>query len=413
MRKFVVFLVFVVLVAFAGIFFFRKMVGQVEPQGMKNLSGEAKELMDSAFVGVPDFRDYHCHLVAAGSHCQACYVNHKMTHGFHVGERLKFLAYLKASGVNDQELTDQQFLERLGVLVNDFSKAQHAVDASASSRFSLLAFDQRYDFTGNADTNQTPFYVSNHYLDSVAKTNEEQYIRCVSIHPYRKDAAQELEKWAKGGARQVKWLPNAMGIDPSDPRCDPFYDIMKKYDMVLLSHAGHEKAVHAEEDQKFGNPLLLRRPLDKGVKVIIAHCASLGQNPDLDAEGEPLVDNLSLFLRLMDEPNYDQLVFGDISAVTQYNRLEALEVLLRRTDLHSRLVNGSDYPLPAINVVIQTGKLVEAGFLTEQQAELLEELYEANPLIFDFVLKRCLRHPENAEWRFKANVFQTNKTLGF
>ena len=37
---------------------------------------------------------------------------------------------------------------------------------------------------------------------------------------------------------------------------------MKELDLVLLSHGGEEKAVEAEEDQKLGNPLLLRRALD-------------------------------------------------------------------------------------------------------------------------------------------------------
>ena len=33
-----------------------------------------------------------------------------------------------------------------------------------------------------------------------------------------------------------------MGIDPADPRCDPFYAAMKELGLVLLSHAGDEKA---------------------------------------------------------------------------------------------------------------------------------------------------------------------------
>ena len=50
---------------------------------------------------------------------------------------------------------------------------------------------------------------------------------------------------------------------------------MKELDLILLSHGGEEKAVEADEDQKLGNPLLLRRALDHGVKVIVAHCAGL------------------------------------------------------------------------------------------------------------------------------------------
>ena len=77
----------------------------------------------------------------------------------------------------------------------------------------------------------------------------------------------------------IKWLPNSMGISPVHPKCIPYYEKMKELGMVLLVHTGEEKAVISHDElQKFGNPLLLRKPLDLGVKIIMAHCASLGQN---------------------------------------------------------------------------------------------------------------------------------------
>src|SRR5688500_7690056 len=110
------------------------------------------------------------------------------------------------------------------------------------------------------------------------------------------------------------------GINPSGPQCDPFYQKMKDLKLVLLSHGGEEKAVESEEDQKLGNPLLLRRALDHGVKVIVAHCAGLGTNQDLDHPGRK-AHNFELFLRLMEDPRYEGRVFGDISAMTQFNRV--------------------------------------------------------------------------------------------
>ena len=48
----------------------------------------------------------------------------------------------------------------------------------------------------------------------------------------------------------------------------------------------------ASEMHDFGNPLRLRRALDAGVRVVVAHCASMGQDRDLDrGAAGPLVDS--------------------------------------------------------------------------------------------------------------------------
>ena len=203
----------------------------------------------------------------------------------------------------------------------------------------------------------------------------------------------------------VKWLPNAMGIDPSSPACDPFYAKMKELGLVLLSHGGEEKAVEADEDQRLGNPLLLRRALEHGVKTIVAHCAGLGTSEDLDDPARRQVSNFRLFLRLMDDRRYDGLVFGDISAMTQYNRVgEPLSTILGRDDLPARLDNGSDSPLPAVNALIRPRPLAGAGYLDEDDREPLREIDGFNPLLFDFVLKRRLRLP-GTNRRLPASMF--------
>jgi mannonate dehydratase len=116
-------------------------------------------------------------------------------------------------------------------------------------------------------------------------------------------------------------------------------------------------------------------------------------------------------MRLMDEKRYEGLVFGEISAMTQFNRIgKPLHTILEREDLHERMVNGSDYPLPAVNILIRTRPLVKHGYLTSSQGECLREIYDYNPLLFDFVLKRALKHPETSR-PLPASVFMTNPSL--
>ena len=233
------------------------------------------------------------------------------------------------------------------------------------------------------------------------------------LHPYRPDALEQLDKWGQLGVKMLKWMPGVQGMDASHPLCEPFYQRMQAYGMVLITHTGKEETLYVTKFMPLNNPLLWRRPLEMGLKVIMAHCAGLGSNPDTDAPSRKLVKNYKLFLRLMEEPRYEGRLFGDIAAVTEINRVGiSLATLLRRTDLHGHLVYGSDYPLPAINAVIPTELLVRLGYLREAEQQPLREIYHKNPLLFDFVLKRTLKAPKSEHTRFAASVFTHKPELG-
>jgi uncharacterized protein len=96
--------------------------------------------------------------------------------------------------------------------------------------------------------------------------------------------------------------------------------------------------------------------------------------------------------------------------MTQFNRSGKLRTMLAREDLHERIVNGSDYPLPAVNLLIRTRPLVKQGYIKADEADSLKEIYDYNPLLFDFVLKRTLKLPGTPK-RFPASVFMTNPAL--
>ena len=367
------------------------------------LSAKASDLVKRAFDDIDPQRliDHHVHVAGLGA--GGTFVNRKMRTWAYPFHRLKFKVYMSSAGATDEDRADAQLVERLASLAGHIRN---------HGKHRLLAFDKHYRSDGSVNLEKTEFYVPNEYAFELAERYPDLFVPNISVNPYRPDAISELEKWAGRGARIVKWLPNAMGIDPSDPKCDSFYQKMKELDLILLSHGGEEKAVEAEEDQKLGNPLLLRRALDHGVKVVVAHCAGLGTNEDLDSKDRKQVDNFDLFLRLMDEKRYEGLVFGEISAMTQFNRVgKPLHTILAREDLHERLVNGSDYPLPAVNILIRTRPLVKLGFLSKSEGESLKEVYDYNPLLFDFVLKRTLKLPGTSK-SLPASIFMTNTALG-
>jgi len=370
-----------------------------EPQELEaNLTQEARKLIAEAFEGIDPVKlvDFHTHIVGLGVGGNDTYVNPDMMSFWHPYQRLQFSIYISAAGIKNLDNADAEYVARLANLIDNIPN---------HGKYMILAFEKFYGVDAKADLRETHFHVSNKYVFQLAKARPDIFIPMISIHPYREDATSELEKWHKKGARFVKWLPNSMGIDPADARNDLFYKKMRDLDMVLLTHTGDEGAV-GEKFPEYGNPQRFARALDLGVTVVMAHCASLGSYNSGLVSGEK-VSGFKIFLKMMEK--YDGLLYGEISALTQYNRFkenDALKTLLERKDLHSRLINGSDYPLPGINFLVRTSSLADSGFISGEEREALNLIYSYNPLLFDFVLKRTLRHPETGE-KFPASVFMS------
>lgn len=209
------------------------LVGNFKERSTFKLSSSAEEMISKSFEDIPDgaLRDYHAHIMGLGEGGTGCYINPSVRKGLHPLDNLRFKVFLNAADIRDQSKADQQFVERLIDLTGDFPH---------HSKFCLLAFDRHYNKDSTVNKNNTKLYVPNDYVYQLSEQHPDVFIPSISVHPYREDALSELEKWASKGVRQVKWLPNAMGMDPSDELCVPFYQKMKELDMVLLTHTGKE-----------------------------------------------------------------------------------------------------------------------------------------------------------------------------
>ena len=359
------------------------------------------ELVKAAWEGLDAAKvwDSHAHLLGTGDSASGIFINPRMqslSSPAHYARRLLFLNGACAYSVEGN--VDAAYVRRLLQLLDGMRRG---------AKLLLFAFDRAYGEDGRRDDERTGFYVPDAYARETAREHPRSFEWVASIHPYRADCAEALTQAKKEGARAVKWLPSAMGLDPASPRCDRFYEAAARLALPIISHAGLERAVLGG-NQEFGNPLRLRRALDAGVRVVVAHCASLGQDRDLDkGENGPYVDSFLLFTRLLEKKKYEKNLFGDISAMTQVNRAgPALVKVIERSEWHPRLLNGSDYPLPGVMPLFSVDYLVSLGLLPETVATVLREIRSYNPLLFDFVLKRQLRSNGKA---LSKNVFETRQ----
>ncbi|MBT6554795.1 MAG: amidohydrolase family protein [Candidatus Marinimicrobia bacterium] len=363
------------------------------------MSPQAQALVDSAFAPFQGdtLVDHHVHILGLGNTASGIEVHPDTRSYLHPFKLTRFNYFMDAGSVTNEALADEQYLQHLLAQIEKIP---------GEFRVNSLALDRFYLENGDQDPENYEIYIPNDYVVGLGQIHPDKILPVISIHPYRLDAIAELEKWATQGVRVVKWLPNAQGIDPSSPLCDPFYDAMNRLDMVLLSHAGTELALDSQGRQHLGNPLLLRRALDAQVKVIVCHCATSGTSHDLEDSSLPEVDNFSLFMRLFDDPVYEGLLFADISGMTLVNQVgNSLKGILARQDLHSRLLYGSDYPLPAVDILNQNYALGLLGYLEEDIVKYLDEIQEINPLLYSFVLMRSLKHPESGV-KFSTELFR-------
>jgi uncharacterized protein len=345
-------------------------------------------------VNPEDWWDCHAHIVGSGDSGSGITLSQEMDAPLlHPIQTLLHWAYANAACTGKKGGQDIAFVNRIVTLLETMPKGAKAM---------LYAFDKAHGANGDADHANTAFFVPNEYAMILAKRYPERFEWVASIHPYRRDCEVVLELAVAQGARAVKWLPPAMGIDPSSPQCDRFYKVAAKLNIPIISHGGEEKSVHGANQPLLGNPLRLRRALDAGVRVVIAHCATLGS--DLDEEGRSL-RSFDIFAKLMAEKQWQGKLFGDISAIILRNRdVEVVKTLLTETAWHSRLLNGSDYPLTGVLPLISVKKFVESGLLAEETLKPLMALQDYHPFRFDFVLKRSLSWQGK---RFANSVFET------
>jgi hypothetical protein len=365
------------------------------------LPSESRDLVHAAFDGIDASQlwDAHAHLLGTGDAGSGCWVHPHLDSWWHPLEAMRKRVILRSAGVDAASTrVDHDYVQRLVTLATDFPDG---------ARWLLFAFDHAHDERGQPQPAQTTFHVPDAWAAHVAATHAEQFAWVASIHPYRDDALPRLTQAIAHGAVALKWLPSAMNIDLRDRRCVPLYDALARARLPLIVHAGEEKAVPGARRDELGNPLLARVPLRHGVRLIVAHCASLGRALDLDTHSGVERPAFDLFARLMDEREWDGLLLGDVSALFLANREPRVwRTVLAREDWQPRLLHGSDYPLPCVAPLMRLAPLVHAGVLDADDVDALEALRGHNPLLFDFALKRraCWR-----DARLTSTVFHTRR----
>lgn len=303
--------------------------------------------------------DMHVHIVGNGLRGSGCWLRL----GFwHKPLAAWMVRHIGMSVQPTDPAWDEAYLAHLARLVRESSLAAAMV----------LAHDEVYHDDGRK-MDAGSFYVPNEYVFKAARQHP-QFLPACSIHPARPDAMDELERCLEAGAVAMKCLPNAHNINCNLPRYRPFWERMAAAGLPLLAHTGGEHTVPVIEP-KYADPRILRLPLECGVKVIAAHCAT--KSGLFDPEYFFVLAGM-----FKEHPN----LYADTSAFNVPLRGRYVRECLQE-EIGARLVHGSDFPVPVLGHWRWMQGLMSTADLRRCQAI-------ANVIERDYQLKKAWGFPK-------------------
>jgi len=303
--------------------------------------------------------DMHVHLVGNGAGGSGCWLR--------VSGRYRPMAALMLRGIGLPRNALKGDLEEFYL-----KRLLEQLRSSSLGAAVILAHDLVYDEQGKPIEDFGSFYVPNDFVLQLAKRHSE-LLAAVSIHPARPDALEELDRCLSAGAVMMKCLPNCQNINCNDPRFKKFWERMAEAKLPLLAHTGGEHTVPVFR-REYADPAILSLPLECGVIVIAAHCAT--KSGVFDPE------YFHSFVRMT--RSYSNL-YGDLSAFNVPIRGRHTPECLREP-LVSRMIHGSDYPVPVHgHFAWMRGAVDWKSFRRwERQGNILER---------DYQLKRAMGFP--------------------
>lgn len=147
-----------------------------------------------------------------------------------------------------------------------------------------------------------------------------------SVHPYRmqKEMVRETLLCIQEGASFFHWIPSAQQIDPDDERCVPFYITIAREGIPLVLHRGPLVMEQAAglSCNRYNAPMKLKKALEIGVRVIIAHIMPGCESSVLSDERE-YFNELIEMLRVSGTAAWD--LYADMSVFCCRSRARYLE----------------------------------------------------------------------------------------
>ncbi len=350
--------------------------------------------------------DMHCHVLGNGKDIRN--VENDIYYNIHDNPMGKFDArkylvryvvtktvedFLKKEGgkIVNHEINAADYFEMIFKLLGDSKEIDAVV---------LLGMDAIYEPRGKHGLKipETELYVSNKYLnrkinelnERFQKSNDQnvkkkKFLLGASVSPNNPHWETDLKYVInETDAVLLKWIPSAMHIEVWNHDHKPFYEMLAASGIPLLCHVGPEYAfIEGVSESSRDNYKYLETPLEYGVKVIAAHCAS----PVFPTDKNTL-DGFISFIKSCNTNGQTKL-WADTSALMMATRIFLIEKIVR-SFRPEWLVNGSDFPVPISGT--EHLPLISYDMTIDEYFDIVNT---KNPFDLDVKIKRAHKFSES------------------
>ncbi len=273
--------------------------------------------------------DIHCHLLNPNVRFDRLY------------DKIATRLFAKKLGVDPAQLQSNPYDTFVTSMARNVEQSRYLEGVC------LFGVDSRLDQQGKElNRDKTVCAMTSDVLE-VAANYPGLFIPFMSINPRRSNALDLIDEYVEKGCRGAKFLQNYWGIDLNDERFIPYYEKLKSHNLPLIIHTGSEYSIDA--NKRYEGPNMLRLPLETGVTVIAAHMGlghirhklcfwrNLSKNPKYFDK------DYFILLKMLQQHNN---LYADVSAILVPLRARALRHLSQQTQIHHKLLFGTDYPIP-------------------------------------------------------------------
>jgi len=259
-------------------------------------------------------------------------------------DKLAIKFFGKKFGLNSKELIKNPYKEYVRTIVDNTHESKYI------DKIVLFGVDERVDDNGDTIHKDITVCASNEDLLDVYLENKDVIVPFFSINPIRPDALDLIDKYHSLGFKGAKFLQNYWGVDTREERYVPYFKKLAELNIPLIVHIGSESSIHSVKSCE--SIEMLDAPLKYGVTVIAAHMAlsyeTLGIFKALSKKEKNFNDDYFTLLDMLEK--HDNL-YADISAILTPVRAKVLPHLSKQTQIHDKLLFGTDFPVPFLDVL--------------------------------------------------------------